>query len=273
MQSDQPSLLDLQRAFAQALGNAGAGEASAHVIENGLTPQARLGIYRNTATATLVGALRLSYPAVQALVGPEFFEGAARLFIERIPPQGAWLDAYGEAFPAFLARLPEAAEIDYLADVARLEWAVGTVLHAPDAAPLDLRDLRHQAEPDVSAGGDVYFGPHPAVRLAHADFPVDAIWRAVLNRDDDALARVDPAAGPVWLLVRRALDGIEVDRISAWQWQFTAALLAGHPLHIALGPTPPADAHAWLATLLSVGCFSGFGLTQDSALPIPERLP
>ncbi|QUN32241.1 putative DNA-binding domain-containing protein (plasmid) [Cupriavidus sp. KK10] len=270
MQSDPPSLLELQRAFAQELGNPAAGGASAHVIADGLVPQARLGIYRNTATATLVGALRLSYPAVQALVGPEFFEGAARLFIGQSAPQSAWLDAYGEAFAEFLARLPEAAAIGYLPDVARLEWAVSAVLHAPDATPLDLRRL---AESDVSAAGDIRFLPHPAVRVVHAAFPVDAIWRAVLNRDDHALARIDPAVGPVWLLVRRTSDAIDVDRLSAWQWQFTAALLAGHPLHAALGPTSPADAHAWLATLLSAGSFTGFGRAQASDLRIPDLSP
>ncbi len=78
-------------------------------------------------------------------------------------------------------------------------------------------------------------------------------------RDDRALKRIDLAAGPVRLLVRRASAGIDVGRLDAWQWQFTAALLAGDPLHAALGDAPPDDADAWLANLLSVGCFSGFG--------------
>ncbi|MDQ0140370.1 HvfC/BufC N-terminal domain-containing protein [Cupriavidus necator] len=270
MKPDPPSLLELQRAFAQELGNAAGGGALAHFVADGLAPQARLSIYRNTASATLINALRLSYPAVQALVGPEFFEGAAWLFMEQTAPRSAWLDAYGEGFAAFLARMPEAAAIGYLPDVARLEWAVSTVLHAPDATPLDLHRL---AESGVSAAGDMQCLPHPAVRLVHAPFPVDAIWRAVLNRDDHALARIDPAAGPVWLLVRRTSDGIDVDRLSASQWQFTAALLAGHPLHAALGPTPPADAHVWLATLLSAGCFTGFDRAQASDLPIPDLSP
>ncbi|MBB3012697.1 DNA-binding domain-containing protein [Cupriavidus alkaliphilus] len=270
MPSDQPSLLELQRAFAQELGNAATGGALAHVVADGLAPQARLGIYRNTATNTLVGALRLTYPAIQALVGTEFFEGAARLFIGQSAPHSAWLDAYGEAFAAFLARLPVAAAIDYLPDVARLEWAVSTVLHAPDATPLDLRRL---AESDLSAAGAMHFLPHPAVRLVHAAFPVDAIWCAVLNRDDHALARIDPAAGAVRLLVRRTPDGIDVARLGAWQWQFTAALLAGQSLHAALDPVPAADAQAWLAWLLSAGCFIGFGPARAADVPIPEHSP
>lgn len=256
MQSDLPSLLDLQHAFANALRNAGDGRASSSVTAGALAPQDRVGIYRNTSTATLVAALRLSYPAVQALVGPEFFEGAARLFIEAEPPRSAWLDAYGEGYPDFLARLPEAAAIPYLPDVARLDWAVNSVLHAPDAMPLDLGRL---AELDMAVAGEICFVAHPAVRLVQADSPVDVIWRAVLMRDDRALGLVDLASGPVSLLVRRASAGIDVDRIHAWQWQFAGALLAGAPLHIALGAASPADAHAWLAPLLCAGCFTGFG--------------
>ncbi|WP_354675059.1 DNA-binding domain-containing protein [Cupriavidus alkaliphilus] len=270
MPSGQPSLLELQRAFARELEDAATGGASAHVVADGLAPQARLDLYRNSATATLVAALRLSYPAVHALTGPGFFEGACRRFIAQSAPQSAWLDVYGDGFADFLARLPEAGAIDYLPDVARLEWAVSTVLHAPDATPLDLRRL---AESDLSAAGAMHFLPHPAVRLVHAAFPVDAIWRAVLNRDDHALARIDPAAGAVRLLVRRTPDGIDVARLGAWQWQFTAALLAGQPLHAALDPVPAADAQAWLAWLLSAGCFIGFGPARAADLPIPEHSP
>ncbi len=267
MQSGLPSLLELQHAFADALGSADDGSVSSYVNADGLAPRDRIDIYRNTANAVLVAALRLSYPAVQALVGAEFFEGAARLFIEASPPRGAWLDAYGEDFPEFLARLPEAAALGYLPDVARLEWAVNTVLHAPDATPVDLQRL---AQADIAVDGEICFVPHPAVRLLHAAYPVDAIWRSVLMRDDRALERIDPAAGPAWLLVCRTPDGISVDRLDAWHGRFTAALLDGEPLHAALGAAPPADAHAWLATLLSSGCFTGFGRPHAPDLNDPE---
>ncbi len=158
MQSDLPSLLELQHAFANALRTFADGHALSNVTLDELAPHDRLGIYWNTATATLVNALRLSYPAVQALVGLEFFEGAARQFIEESPPRSAWLDAYGEAFPDFLARLPEAAALSYLPDIGRLEWAVNVVLHAPDPSALDLRGL---AETEIPIAGDICLCPIP----------------------------------------------------------------------------------------------------------------
>ncbi|MGH8789628.1 MAG: HvfC/BufC family peptide modification chaperone [Cupriavidus necator] len=257
MPSHPPTLLELQRAIGQGLLRGLDGDMSAFVDADDLAPQARLGIYRNTAIGTLVTALRLSYPAIHALVGSEFFEGAARLFMEDSPPASAWLDTYGATFPEFLAGLPQAASLTYLPDTARLEWAVNTALHAPDAKPLDLARL---AQLDEAERGDVCFTPHPAVRLLQSDFPIDAIWRAVLSHDDGAMGAIDLNTGPVWLLIRRTPSGVEVDRLSAWQWRFAAALFAGRPLHAALEETP-SDTHAWLATLLASGCFTAIGLS------------
>ncbi|QUN31724.1 putative DNA-binding domain-containing protein (plasmid) [Cupriavidus sp. KK10] len=256
MHPHPPTLFELQRAIGQGLLHGVDGDLGAFVAADGLTPQARLGIYRNTAIGTLVTALRLSYPAVQALVGPEFFEGAARLFMEGSPPGSAWLDTYGQTFPEFLAGMPQAASLAYLPDTARLEWAVNAALHAPDAKPLHLARL---AQLEEAQRGDVCFVRHPAVRLLQSDFPIDAIWRAVLSGDDGAMGAIDLNAGPVWLLVHRTPSGIEVDRLSAWQWRFAAALFAGRPLHAALEETPLSETHAWLGSLLASGCFTAAG--------------
>ncbi|QRQ85876.1 HvfC/BufC N-terminal domain-containing protein [Cupriavidus oxalaticus] len=264
MHAHPPTLLELQRAIGRGLLHGADDDLAALVVADGLAPEARLAVYRNTATGTLVTALRLTYPAVHALVGAEFFEGAARLFIEDSPPQSAWLDAYGETFPEFLARLPQAASLAYLPDVARLEWAVGNVLHGPDAAPLALDRL---ARLEAAEPGEVCFRPHPAVRLLQSRFPVDAIWRAVLNHDDDAMAAIDLNAGPVWLWVRRSASGVAIDRSTESQWRFTAALFDGRALHTALDEAPSAHAHTWLATLLAGGCFAEVRLADLAADP------
>lgn len=251
-----PTLLELQLAVrADLLGLADAGAAE-YVVAEGLAPHARLAIYRNTVNSTLLKALQLSYPAIHALVGDEFFEGAARLFIEQCPPSHAQLDSYGATFPDFLARTPEAASLDYLPDTARLEWAVNEVLHAPDAKPLDLRRLERLNEDGL---GSARFMSSPAVRLLKSDFPVDAIWRAVLTHDDKALAGIRLDASPVWLHIYRRAVGVEVRQIADWQWRITTALFAGHPLHDALAEAPDRDAHVWLASLLASGCFVDAG--------------
>lgn len=233
------------------------GGVSSHLVDGGISAGERLDIYRNTFASALTRALRLSYPAVHRLVGAAFFEGAARIFIEGSPPKGACLDDYGERFAAFLFDLGPAASLPYLPDVARLEWAVNRALHADDAEPLNANRLASLSQPKRA---HLRFTPHPSVRLVRVDYPADLIWRAVLEQDDAALAAVDLAAGPVWLLVERLAGGIDVRRMSESEWRFTAALFAGRPLHQALEEAPCTGAEVLLAEHLAAGRFGGLDL-------------
>ena len=227
-----PTLLEVQHAVYRSIVGRDDAEAAGYIVAEWIDPEVRLGIYRNTFATVLTNALRLTFPAVHRLVAAECFEGTARLFMEEQPPQYANLDDYGAGFPEFLARFPPVAALAYLPDVARLEWAVSRALHAPDAPPLDIGRL---AALTTDEQARVRFMPHPSTELLHADHPVDAIWRAVLAQDDAALAAIDPASGPVWLLVHRTESGVEVTRLSESAWRFTEALFAGHPLYSALG--------------------------------------
>lgn len=253
MNAQAPTLHELQRAMQRILLDSADNDASAWVIADGLDANARLDIYRNTRASVLTTALSLAFPAVQHLVGLEFFEGAAGLFVARAPPHSAWLDEYGAEFPEFLARLTQAASVPYLADVARLEWHVNLALHAPDAPLLDIARLTARGESGLA---QLHFEAHPAVRLLRCEFPVDIIWRAVLERDDQAMAAVDLAEGPVGLLVHRTQGGIAVMRLGECEWRFTAALFSGKPLSAALEGTRCDDAHSVLATLLASGCLA-----------------
>jgi hypothetical protein len=252
MNPRSPSLAELQQAVRRSLHGT-ADDAARWVLPDGLAPQARLSIYRNTATAVLANAIRLAFPAVQRLVGAECFEGAAGLFVRAMPPSGAWLDEYGSAFPAFLEQLPEIASVTYLADVARLEWRVNAVLHAPELPTLDLARLAPLGD---DALGALSLQPHPAVQLLRCEFPADAIWRAVLEQDDRALHAIRFNEGPVHLLVQRTSEGVDVARLGDGTFRIATALFAGEPIREALSRTPDPEAHALLAALLARGCFA-----------------
>jgi len=248
MSTPAPTLLELQRAVHRSLCAHDDATAAACIVNDGIDPAARLGIYRNTFASALTNALRLSYPAVKRLVGVECFEGVAHLFIEAEPPRSANLDDYGAGFAEFLTRFEAVAVLAYLPDVARLEWTVNRALHAPDVASLDLGRLYTLKEEEQAR---VCFTPHPSAGLLRLDHPADAIWRAVLARDDAALAAIDPATGPVRLLVHRAEEGIEVSRLDEAAWCFTEALFAGRPLHFVLEDALCADPQLLLAEHLA----------------------
>jgi hypothetical protein len=259
MNPHSPTLLELQRAMQRSLIQGSDEDLSTYVIADGLDPGERLDIYRNTCASVLATALRLSFPTIQYLVGPEFFEGAARLFVTEAQPGSALLDEYGADFPEFLVQLPQAASLPYLPDVARLEWQVNIVLHAQDAQPLDVARLAPFNEAELA---QLCFEPHPAAKLLRCEFPADAIWHAVLERDDSAMAAIDLADGPVWLLVHRTGRGIDVVRLSEGQWRFTAALFARRPLRAALEEAPCTDANALLAAHLIRGCFTDIAVAN-----------
>jgi hypothetical protein len=255
-----PALLEVQTALYRSLVTHDDAPAIQHIVIDGLAPEARLNIYRNTFVGSLTTAVRLSYPAVHRLVGAEFFEGAARIFIESNPPQSAYLDLYGREFPAFLERFPPAASLPYLPGIARLEWAVARALHAPDTEPLNVANLT--AIP-TSEHGRLWFVPHPSISLVHAAHPVDAIWRAVLASDASALAQVDLKAGPVWLLVERLHTSVSVTRTSETAWRFLSALCAPRPLEDAIKAAGSIDVCAALAEHLVAGRFAGFRLADQ----------
>jgi uncharacterized protein (UPF0276 family) len=272
-----PALLELQHAVHDAMVDRDDGAAVAMLA--GDVPADRLDIYRNTFIAGVTKVLRLSFPAVHRLVGNDFFDGAASLFIAQHPPRAAWLDAYGAAFPRFLQDFPPATSLEYLGDVARLEWAVSRALHAPDVAPLDLARLQALRPEDQAR---VCFAPHPSVSLLCAGHPADAIWRGVLDGDDAALTAIDLMSGPVCLLVERRATGTEVSRLDPAAWRFAAALCEGRPLAdvFAACPQPAGDSghDVMLAGHLAAGRFVDFHLDQSTPCvtapaPSPECLP
>lgn len=254
-----PTLLELQHAMRRSLVQHD-DEAAAAMLAEHITSD-RLNIYRNTFFLGLTKTLRLCYPVVRRLVGDDFFDGVAQLFITQHPPKAAYLDQYGSEFPDFLCSFLPAASLVYLADVARLEWAINCALHAPDIEPLDLSELA-AIEPDDQSR--LALVAHPSVRLLRADYPVGDIWRAVLAGDDEALTNINLEAGPVHLLTERRTTGVEVVQLEGPAWRFMAELCAGHPMQAALEIAGDFDCPTALAEHLAFGRFVAFEITRDA---------
>lgn len=253
-------LSELQRQFAAALFESGPAEP-------GVDPLL-LAIYRNTATAAMTAALALNFPAVRAIVGADFFEAAAAEFVRTHAPRHACLNDYGGEFPPFLAQFAPAATLTYLADVARLEWAVCGALHAADTAALELGSLA-ALEPERMPF--VSFEAHPAMSVLHLESPADAIWRAVLSADEAAMAALE-TKGEVWLQITRTAEGVQVQRLDAARGAFAQRLCAGDCLQAALdGSITPAELQLALAEHLASGRLTGWHVhdPQSQGEPTP----
>ena len=248
-----PALREVQQEMRnRLLGGVEAGVPS-WILGASAQAAERLDVYRTTVLDTLGRALRLSFPTVHRLVGAEFFEGTARIFAGGHPPSRADLNRYGEDFPAFLQSFAPCADLPYLPDAARLDWAAARALHAIDAAPVAIEALAGIGE---TAAASLCFTPHPALSLLRSDFPVDDIWRAVLAQDDDAMAAIDLAGGPVHLVVERVADRVHVSRLSPDQWAASVALVQGLALQrVVEACSADSDVPAVLAMHLAAGRF------------------
>lgn len=259
----QPKLRDVQRAFGDAIF-ADDARLAEHVIDNGIAAADRLRIYRNTAFSVLTDALRLVYPAVSRLVGMDFFDGAAALFIRRHPPRDAYLGNYGAEFAKFLAGFKPAESVPYLADVARFEWALNIAANTLDAAAIDVAALG-AIEP--AEHGALRFTPHRSLTLLYLQYPADSIADAVMAGDDAAMAAIDLSSGPVRLVVHRGLGGVEAQRLSEGEWRLTESLCAGKSLATAIAGCDGVDAGSLLGAHLVNGRFADFFVSPDQLEP------
>jgi hypothetical protein len=178
-------------------------------------PSEALGIHRNTALHGLVNALRISCPTVDALVGEAFFDQAALAFVEEHPPSGVWLAGYGRSFADFLAAYAFATDLSYLADVARLDFAI----EAAAAEALGQDGLRFDL-------GEAVLTLDASLRVLALDHPALAI-REALETDEDSLLAIDMTPRRHALVLWRGLDGAAIRPLSALPAAFLQALLSG----------------------------------------------
>lgn len=167
-------LPELQRALIQSLTAAPSAALTAAVLPDGLAPAERLEIYANHFRLSLIEALATTFPVVRTLLGEACFASCAGQFARRHPPRSPCLFEYGARLPAFLAAQPQLGGLPWLADVARLEWALNEAHHAPDL-PSPRNGLARLAGVAVDR---VVVTLAPSVRCVASRWPIDQIWRA-----------------------------------------------------------------------------------------------
>ncbi len=224
-----------------------------------------LAAYRANAAALAPRALAAAYPTVAQLIGNESFTALARAHWHRNAPQRGDLAFWGAQLPEAIEHDPQLASEAYLADVARLDWAVHRAgFAADDDGPL--QGLERLADTDpaqlvlrLRAGAAVIVSPHPIVE----------IWRAHHDPQPAGHPAVAGAGGDGFVAARRAL--LEGRAQAAWVTRaggsavrtlvldpggarFTEALLCACTLEDALDAAGAAfDFEAWLILALREG--------------------
>lgn len=164
-----------QQLFADALLNPDAAPPALALWREHPHNRHRLALYRGNLAATATKALAAAYPVVAALVGAEFFGALAHAYVRARPSHDGDLNRFGCQLGEFLDDFPHAAQLPYLADMARLEWAVHRAHYAADAKPVTAQQLGELASAQLEAAR---LRLHDACVPMRFDWAVVSLWLA-----------------------------------------------------------------------------------------------
>ncbi len=237
-------------------GDSAPPDAAAWLRGSALQHQLGLRAYQANAAASAERALAAAYPTVQQLLGCEAFSGLAQAHWHDQPPVRGDLAAWGDALPGFIAGAEQLAAEPYLADVARLDWALHQAQQAlDDDEPVAGLQLLGSADPAalvlrLRAGHAVLVSPY-------ALYTLWAAHQSSLPQRFDAARRA--LAAPRAEAVRVQRQGLQavatgIDLATA---RFEQDLLRGRSLAFALTAADPVFAlERWLIDTLRRGALA-----------------
>ena len=214
----------LQAAFGRSVRSESASAADLQLLAGSDAAAAcaeQIDVYRNNAWQFFVAALERTYPVTQRRVGADFLRQLAREYRARYPSRRGDLHWIGESFPAWLDDRLAGTGYQWLADLARLEWACEESAAAAWLAPVGFESL---ARFDGELLPHLVLAWQPSLRLVASSFPVWSVWQA--NQCDDA-APIDLASGAEHCVVACGSDRVSVYRLDEPDHRLLQHLCAG----------------------------------------------
>ncbi|MFI0844394.1 putative DNA-binding domain-containing protein [Mesorhizobium sp. IMUNJ 23232] len=215
------SLEALQKTIARSVLS-GNSFGLAPLLEAGqFDPYGRLRVYQNNTRASLSATLMAVFPVTVKLVDERFFRYAASEFVRRNPPREPRLSRYGADFPAFLRTFDGLEDMPFVAETARLEWAIAEAL---DTAARPARTLADLDRADAEATPDLIL--QPSLRMLVSHWPVLSIWSA--HQDGGEPVHVDASRRrPERIALWRSGERVRFARLPAAQFAFRCSLKGG----------------------------------------------
>ena len=239
-----------QRALVAAILAPRADAAALALNETGERAERGLAAYRANAEALAERALGAAFGSIHAMLGEEDFAHLAAEFWRVRPPQRGDVGEWGAEFAGWLETHPSLARWPYLADCARLDFAMHANERAADAS-VDADSLGRLADADPQ---DLRLLLMPGTALVSSRWPIVTIRRAHRSGADadfaragDAIERECAQHALVWRDGWRA----EVTELDETEAAWIASLLAGANLASALDRAGGGfDFAEWLARAL-----------------------
>lgn len=133
-----------------------------------------LNIYRTNLLFTATRALLVTYPVLNQLIGEEAIRYLARELLRIAPPSSGDWGEWGQQMDSVLVTSALTDTYPFLADVARLEWAIHQTGRCA-IQPIAMQSLALIQAEDIL---QTRIQLSPCIYLLESDFPVDIIWHA-----------------------------------------------------------------------------------------------
>lgn len=251
-------LAELQRRFAESV--AGEPDPILGALADDGRQADRFEVYRNNTFASLREVLANTFPAIVAIIGEDLFGRLSAAFVRHAPPRANHLLDYGAELADFIALSEPLQQWPFLADVARLEWAVNAAYGAPEAAPVGLSAMAGLTPEELMA---LRLRLHPSAALIASDWPVHAIRMNPESAIDPAAIAARPEAA----LVARPEAEVICLPLHPAEYAFLAALAEGRTLGEAAErcqqADPGFDLQGALARRLAGGLFARGGHDEE----------
>lgn len=241
-------------------------------------PQTQRGLqaYRANGHALAERSLHAAYPVIEQMLGRDNFAALSRDFWHRHPPTRGDLAHWGDALPAFLASRETLADTPYLADVARVEWALHQAASAADAV-VDPSSFARLSEQDATG---LALTLSPGTALVSSRYPVASLvlsHRHAQPSLKQAAERLRNAVAETVLVWRQGLRP-RMAQVTSVEAALLRALLQGQDLPTALDAglaaeteeTQVFDFSLWLTSAVSAGLVTG---VHDTNLPRNKDTP
>jgi hypothetical protein len=239
-------------AFHDAFAGALAGDTNALAAWLETSDRPNVAVYRNTIMSGLVEALEAAFPAVVAALGSDNFHQAAAAFARDQYPAHPMLHDYGGGFADWLAAQDALSDMDWLPDLARLDYLRLGVLNAADVEGTPA-EVFARLSPDALSQARARL--IPSARLIRFDTTLLCVWDALLTGDGEGLER---RPEPETLLVRRVGEGVEVRCLNPDVAAFLSVCAEGGTLaeaaEAALTRDPTTDLTALFSHVLGLTC-------------------
>lgn len=193
-----------------------------------------ISAYRNNGLAIAERALAAAFPTVAALLGEAGFAALARNCWRAHPPVCGDLGEYGAQLAAFITEQTngtELAQLPYLADCARLDWALHQAERAADTPVFEVQRLAVLQSTDPA---NLHLELAASVALVSSSYPIVALLQAHASGDFEYAGLLLAAEQGEHALVARNGWRATATAVSRATAAFCAACLAGQSLAASL---------------------------------------